>query len=191
MTSSYRRALGLLNIINPRMQYVCKLKQTSMKWSNMSDILTKVIRSYHHDVLSPSQAEERLRSFNTEGAYLLRESNVKTGIFVLSLLKASSVIHIAVPNKNGKFSRQTFEEACEVVDDIIHHWKPQEESNGANFCVKASTSWKIYTIKWFVMNSTMYLCLLPFLKGLKIFSTSMNSNALKEITVFEWNILHV
>ena len=87
----------------------------------MSDILTKVIRSYHHDVLSPSQAEEGLRSFNTEGAYLLRESNVKTGIFVLSSLKASSVIHIAVPNKNGKFFGQTFEEACEVVNDIIHH----------------------------------------------------------------------
>ena len=190
MTFSYRRALGHLKYIHSS-HVICKLKQTSMKWSNMSDILTKVIRSYHHDVLSPSQAEERLRSFNTEGAYLLRESNVKTGIFVLSSLKASSVIHIAVPNKNGKFFGQTFEEACEVVDDIIHHWKPQEESNGANFCIKASTSWKIYTIKWFVMNSTMYLCLFPFLKGLKIFSTSINSNAFKEITVFEWNILHV
>ena len=86
----------------------------------MSDILSAVVRSYHHQVLGVSQAQERIRSFDKEGAYLLRESCVKAGIFVLSLLKDSSVIHLAVPNKNGKFARQTFEEASESVEDIVN-----------------------------------------------------------------------
>ena len=55
-----------------------------------------------------------------QGAYLLRESCVKARIFVLSSLKDSSVIHLAVPNKNGKFARQTFEEASESVEDIVN-----------------------------------------------------------------------
>ena len=88
----------------------------------MSDILSAVVRSYHHQVLGVSQAQERIRSFDKEGAYLLRESDVKAGLYVLSLLKASSVIHLAVPNKNGKFSTQTFEEAYEVVNDIVNSY---------------------------------------------------------------------
>ena len=30
------------------------------------------------------------------------------------------MLHLAVPNKNGKFLRQTLEEACEVVEDIVN-----------------------------------------------------------------------
>ena len=44
------------------------------------------------------------------------------GLNVLSLHKASSVIHFAVPNKHGKISTQTFEEACEVVNDIVNSY---------------------------------------------------------------------
>ena len=57
-----------------------------------------------------------------EGAYLLRESCVKAGIFVLSSVKDLSVIHLAVPIKNWKFARQTFEEAYEVVNDIVNSY---------------------------------------------------------------------
>ena len=86
----------------------------------MSDILNSVALSYTHDVLAVLQAQDKLRSFDREGAYLFRESDVRPGVFVLSLIKDSSMLHLAVPNKNGKFLRQTLEEACEVVDDIVN-----------------------------------------------------------------------
>ena len=86
----------------------------------MSDILNSVALSYHHDVLAVLQAQDRLRSFDREGAYLFRESDVRPGFFVLSLIKDSSMLHLAVPNKNGKFLRQTLKEACEVVEDIVN-----------------------------------------------------------------------
>ena len=86
----------------------------------MSDILNSVALSYHHDVLGVLQAQDRLRSFDREGAYLLRESDVRPGFFVLSLFKDSSMLHLAVPDKNGKFLRQTLEEACKVVEDIVN-----------------------------------------------------------------------
>ena len=86
----------------------------------MSDILTTVALSYHHNVLGVIHAQERLRSFDREGAYLLRESDVRPGFFVLSLFKDSSMLHLAVPDKNGKFLKQTLEEACKVVEDIVN-----------------------------------------------------------------------
>ena len=86
----------------------------------MSDILNSVALSYTHDVLAVLQAQDKLRSFDREGAYLFRKSDVRPGFFVLSLIKDSSMLHLAVPNKNGKFLRQTLEEACEVVEDIVN-----------------------------------------------------------------------
>ena len=50
----------------------------------------------------------------------MRESDVRPGFFVLSLFKDSSMLHLAVPDKNGKFLRQTLEEACKVVEDIVN-----------------------------------------------------------------------
>ena len=88
----------------------------------MSDSLLSVVHSYFHGILIPSHTQQRLQSYDREGAYLLRESCVKAGIFVLSSVKDSSVIHLAVPNKNGKFARQTFEEAYEVVNDIVNSY---------------------------------------------------------------------
>ena len=86
----------------------------------MSDSSLSVVHSYFHGILTPSHTQQRLQSYDREGAYLLRESCVKAGIFVLSRFKDSSVIHLAVPNKNGKFARQTFEEASESVEDIVN-----------------------------------------------------------------------
>ena len=50
----------------------------------MSDILKSVTISYNHDVLGVGLAQERLQSFDKEGAYLFRESNVRPGVFILS-----------------------------------------------------------------------------------------------------------
>ena len=88
----------------------------------MSDSLSSIVHSYFHGILTPSHTQQRLQSYDREGAYLLRESCVKAGIFVLSSVKDSSVIHLAVPNKNWKFARQTFEEAYEVVNDIVNSY---------------------------------------------------------------------
>ena len=75
----------------------------------MSYILKSVTISYNHD--------ERLQSFDKEVAYLFRESDVRPGLFILSSIKNSSILHLAVPKKNGKILRQTLEEAFEVVED--------------------------------------------------------------------------
>ena len=83
----------------------------------MSDILKSVTISYNHDVLGVGLAQERLQSFDKEGAYLFRESDVRPGVFILSSIKNSSILHLAVPKKNGKILRQTLEEAFEVVED--------------------------------------------------------------------------
>ena len=85
----------------------------------MSDILKSVTISYNHDVLGVGLAQERLQSFDKEGAYLFRVSDVRPGVFILSSIKNSSILHLAVPKKNGKILRQTLEEAIEVVEDIV------------------------------------------------------------------------
>ena len=51
--------------------------------------------------------------------YLFRESDVKAGPFIISYVKNSSVSHLVTPNKNGKFIRQTLEEAVDIAADII------------------------------------------------------------------------
>ena len=83
----------------------------------MSDLLDSVKRSFFHDVLGVSEAEARLEG--KDGAYLFRESDVKPSMFILSYVQSSSVSHILVPNKNGKYLRQTLEDAVEMTADII------------------------------------------------------------------------
>ena len=83
----------------------------------MSDLLASVKHSFYHEVLSYSDAEQRLEGKN--GSYLFRESNVKPGMFVLSYVKRSSVAHVLVPNKNRKFICQPLEEAVEIAADVI------------------------------------------------------------------------
>ena len=83
----------------------------------MSDLLASVKSSFFHDVLGVSNAEALLES--KEGAYLLRESDVKPCMFILSYVKSSTVSHILIPNKNGKYFRQTLEDAVEMTADII------------------------------------------------------------------------
>ena len=83
----------------------------------MSELLASVRSSFFHDVLGFSDAEARLEG--KEGAYLLRESDVKPSMFILSYVKSSAVSHILIPNKNGKYIRQSLEDAVEMTADII------------------------------------------------------------------------
>ena len=54
--------------------------------------------TFFHDVLECKDAESRLEG--REGAYLFRESDVKTGLFIISHVKNSSVSHLVTPNRN-------------------------------------------------------------------------------------------
>ena len=85
----------------------------------MSELLSTVKSSFFHDVLGCRDSESRLEG--REGAYLFRESDVKAGIFVISYVKNSSVSHLVTPNKNGKFIRQTLEEAVEIAEMLGPH----------------------------------------------------------------------
>ena len=67
----------------------------------MSDILKSVTISYNHDVLGVGLAQERLQSFDKEGAYLFRESNVRPGVFILSSIKNSSTSRAQNRSKNA------------------------------------------------------------------------------------------
>ena len=83
----------------------------------MSELLDSVKRSFFHGVIGYRDAEARLEG--REGSYLFRESDVKPGLFIISYVKHSSVTHILTPNKNGKFFRQSVEEAVDIAADIV------------------------------------------------------------------------
>ena len=83
----------------------------------MSELLESVKRSFYHEVIGYRDAESRLEG--REGSYLFRESDIKPGLFIISYVQNSSVTHILTPNKNGKFFRQTLEEAVDIAADII------------------------------------------------------------------------
>ena len=112
----------------------------------MSELLQSVKSSYYHDVLNYRDAESRLEG--RLGAYLLRESDVKPGLFVISYVKSSSVAHILVPNKDGRYLRQSLEQAVDIAADIItssdcHHPVPppppsQSSSSGSESETRAS-----------------------------------------------------
>ena len=55
----------------------------------MGELLQSVKSDYYHDVIGFREAESRLEG--TEGAYLLRESKIKAGIFIISHVKSSTV----------------------------------------------------------------------------------------------------
>ena len=83
----------------------------------MSDLLQSVQSSFYHNVLGFRDAEARLEG--REGSYLLRESNVKSGLFIISYVKSTSVAHILVPRNDGKYVRQSLEQAVDIAADIV------------------------------------------------------------------------
>ena len=100
----------------------------------MSELLESVRRSYYHEVLCYRDAESRLEG--REGSYLFRESDVKPGIFVISYVKSSAVVHILVPNDKGTYIRQSLEQAVNIAADIIassdcHHPVPPPDQTSS------------------------------------------------------------
>ena len=85
--------------------------------TTMSDLLSSVKSSFFNDVQGCKDAESRLEGM--EEAYLFRDSDVKTGFFIISHVKNSSVSHLVTPNRNGKFVRQTLEEAVYIAADVL------------------------------------------------------------------------
>ena len=74
---------------------------------------------YFHGCLGVIEAEKRLKMAGKNGAYLLRESDVKEKIFIISSINDSILTHFVVPNNNGKFYRQTFKEAFKFIEDVV------------------------------------------------------------------------
>ena len=83
---------------------------------------------YFHGCLGVTEAEKRLKMAGKNGAYLLRESDVKEKIFIISSINDSirdfksldsKVTHFVVPNIHGKFLRQTFKEAFKFIEDVV------------------------------------------------------------------------
>ena len=77
--------------------------------------------NYYHGCLGVAEAERRLRDSGEDGAYLLRMSDVRENMFVISSLNDSSTAHFLLPNNEGKFIRQTFDEASQIIEDILQN----------------------------------------------------------------------
>ena len=74
---------------------------------------------YYHGCLGVTVAERRLKDHGQDGAYLLRESDVKQNMFIISSINDSSVTHLVVPNSNGRFLQQAFEKASLLIEDVV------------------------------------------------------------------------
>ena len=77
-----------------------------------------------------SWATETLNPDLRAGRHLFRESDVKTGMFIISHVKNSSTPHLVTPNKKGVFIRLRLEEAVDMAVDVMasydsyHHGSP-------------------------------------------------------------------
>lgn len=108
----------------------------------MSELLSTVKSSFFHEVTRWREAESRLEGRVV--AYLFWESDVKSGLFIILYVKNGSVSHLVTPNKDGKFIRQTLEEAVDIAADVIacsdsyHHPvpppSPSDASIGSSGC---------------------------------------------------------
>ena len=76
--------------------------------------------SYYHGCLGVTEAERRLRDSGEDGAYLLRESDVKEGMFVISSINDASITHFVVPKSDGKFLKQTYEKATHLIVQVVN-----------------------------------------------------------------------
>ena len=76
---------------------------------------------YYHGCLGVTEAERRLRESGEHGAYLVRMSDVQENRFIISSINHSSVAHILSPNGDGKFLKQTFDEASPIIMDIVQN----------------------------------------------------------------------
>ena len=73
----------------------------------------------YHGFLGECQAEDRLRKSGKERGFLSRQSDVRPGFFILTFLDKGKVCHQVAPNKEGKYNKQSYDEAAEVIDEMI------------------------------------------------------------------------
>ena len=79
-----------------------------------------------------SWATETLNPDLRAGRHLFRESDVKTGMFIISHVKKSSAPHLVTLNKNREFIRLRLEEAFDMAVDVMassdsyHHGSPSQ-----------------------------------------------------------------
>ena len=78
----------------------------------------KVVIPFYHGCLSSDVAEERLESHGKEGGYIFRESDTKTGVFIISSISNGFVSHTLIP-QNGK-KQQTYNEAIVKMEDFVN-----------------------------------------------------------------------
>ena len=72
----------------------------------------------YHGRQGGSLAEQRLRRFGKEGGFLIRESYIEQGFFVLSVFAKGDIVHRVAPNKDGLIKKQSFDEASVVLNDF-------------------------------------------------------------------------
>ena len=78
--------------------------------------MASVKSSFFNDVLGCGDAESRLECRESAYLFRFRESDVKTGLYIISHVKNSSVSHLVTQKKNGKFVRQTLQEAVDIAE---------------------------------------------------------------------------
>ena len=54
-----------------------------------------------------------------ERGYLTRQSIIRPGFFILSFQEGGNFIHHVAPNREGKYNKQTYDEAALVLSEMI------------------------------------------------------------------------
>ena len=73
----------------------------------------------YHGFLGVSQAENRIRKSGQERGFLTRQSIKRPGFFILSFREKGKVLHHLAPNREGKYNKQTYDEAVLVLNEMI------------------------------------------------------------------------
>ena len=73
----------------------------------------------YHGSLGVSEAEDIIRMSGEERGYLTRQSIIRPGFFILSFREKGKVLHHVAPNREGKYNKQTYDEAVLVLNEMI------------------------------------------------------------------------
>ena len=75
--------------------------------------------NYYHGFLGECQAEDRLRRSGKDRGFLIRQSVVRPGFFILTYFDKGRVFHQVAPNSDGKYNKQSFDQAITVLEETI------------------------------------------------------------------------
>ena len=73
----------------------------------------------YHGFPGVSKAENRIRKSGQERGFLTRQSIKRPGFFILSFREKGKVLHHVAPNREGKYNKQTYDEAVQVLNEMI------------------------------------------------------------------------